>query len=673
MSTSVFRDSAGLRKKYDESQAAPSEQHQEVLKYLQAIEASVQDLKGMMAIGKRKASMRWGGNLDGSPALPSQLQSVPFSSSRRWELAKASTAKDTGRDPLKIISSSLEKAKLRKRKSQVSFRDDEVRSTSVTHFGESYYGDEESRILVGVTQPSAPVSPHLRLSDSHIERDVVIEEEQDEPKKVHSIHINSFSLAPETAAERATSPPSRSGSDLKPGYKYVTRANSIWRQSENGSRPLTPHEETASLTEQSAHPRSNYTDVFKPFVINGTVQRSAALTVAKGIKQVTKETQTKFDKLSSKLKLLISPPGQDYESGSPLLPDCWLRLFWDFILLIVIFLEVANIMHNLSFKKAASNKFLTSEIFASIVFLVDVWVKMNTAALQGWMIEEDLRTCRRRYLSTWFSYDLILAIPWDLLAWLISPSAHQHVQCLRFGRVVRVPFLFQLSTPVSTVPKAVELVICLFWLFLLIQGTACAWIGITNDYNDDSVDDKTKYNEALYWAVITLTSVGYGDVLPYGNGARAYAGCVAILGALLLVVLGGRVGAYFITTDPYTLMAEERKRRLQAMLARNEIPWDIQKEAFTIYPAILETTTNDYQDTLDELPPFIQDKLTTHIKIRLIQKVPLFKSATQDFIKRLASFLEELIVPPSEYLVRASTTGSEMFFLQYGISEVLDY
>ena len=50
------------------------------------------------------------------------------------------------------------------------------------------------------------------------------------------------------------------------------------------------------------------------------------------------------------------------------------------------------------------------------------------------------------------------------------------------------------------------------------------------------------WQQLLYFSYITLTSVGYGDILPTGFHAQAFAAFEAIVGVLYTVILLSRAG-----------------------------------------------------------------------------------------------------------------------------------
>jgi voltage-gated potassium channel len=94
-------------------------------------------------------------------------------------------------------------------------------------------------------------------------------------------------------------------------------------------------------------------------------------------------------------------------------------------------------------------------------------------------------------------------------------------------------------------PRRAARVIAASSLSLTIAGGVVAWAIDRRDF--ESV------GEALWWAVQTVTTVGYGDVVPHSTGGRLIGAALMIQGIALLTVITAAVTA--------TLVEQERRRQ----------------------------------------------------------------------------------------------------------------
>jgi voltage-gated potassium channel len=76
------------------------------------------------------------------------------------------------------------------------------------------------------------------------------------------------------------------------------------------------------------------------------------------------------------------------------------------------------------------------------------------------------------------------------------------------------------------------------------------------------------FGDALWWAVVTVTTVGYGDKFPVTAGGRGVATVLMFVGIGLIGVLTATVASYFVeqTADEDRADLVERLDRMEAML-----------------------------------------------------------------------------------------------------------
>jgi voltage-gated potassium channel len=77
------------------------------------------------------------------------------------------------------------------------------------------------------------------------------------------------------------------------------------------------------------------------------------------------------------------------------------------------------------------------------------------------------------------------------------------------------------------------------------------------------VDEKDfpNFGLAVWWAIVTLATVGYGDVVPTTVAGRIVGSAVIILGVTFLAFLTATVTSYFVSTDQEAAKAQELEER----------------------------------------------------------------------------------------------------------------
>ena len=203
-------------------------------------------------------------------------------------------------------------------------------------------------------------------------------------------------------------------------------------------------------------------------------------------------------------------------------------------------------------------------VIFSLEFLARVWVSdVRYPAKFKWQ-------AYRKFLLTPMAWVDLLAILPFFLPFLIQADL-RHIRILRIMRLLRVFNLNKYSHSLRLINRIViekrqELTatLLLFFSVLIVSATLIYWLE-----KDVQPDKFPSILHACWWAVVTLTTIGYGDVYPVTALGQVLGGIVGIIGVIITAIPVGIISSGFVQKMDETIY---RKR---ISLARKKL-----KDAF---------------------------------------------------------------------------------------------
>ena len=160
-------------------------------------------------------------------------------------------------------------------------------------------------------------------------------------------------------------------------------------------------------------------------------------------------------------------------------------------------------------------------------------------------------TQRINYALSFFGIiDLMSVIPTYLS--IVIPGSN-YLATLRFLRVLRMFKVLKLSTYLNeslVLLQAVKASYRRIIVFLLFVLTIVVVLGSLMYTVEGEANGFTSIPRSIYWAIVTLTTVGYGDISPQTPFGQAIAALIMILGYSIIVVPTGLVASAVPRTGP---------------------------------------------------------------------------------------------------------------------------
>ncbi len=259
--------------------------------------------------------------------------------------------------------------------------------------------------------------------------------------------------------------------------------------------------------------------------------------------------------------------------------------------------------------------------------------------------------------------DVIAAVPWFLLP--VAPG----LQLLRLAKLFRV---FQLQAEMRNHAfsgmVAVQFGSFFYVLTLTAHWIACGWIRLRAATVTDRWDT---YLDGLYWCVTTLTTVGYGDIVPETHAEKIYSIGVILLGATFWGFLVGNVARVLVNLDPVRARYLERMEDRKAFMRHRRLPRELERRVRDHFRYLWhQRRDHDEAEILDHLPPSLRTEVALHLRRDLIEAVPLLKGSGRDFVRDVALAMKPLVVLPGDVITRAGERGRAMYFISAGTVEV---
>ncbi|XP_018423475.1 PREDICTED: potassium voltage-gated channel subfamily H member 3-like [Nanorana parkeri] len=403
---------------------------------------------------------------------------------------------------------------------------------------------------------------------------------------------------------------------------------------------------------------------------------------------------------------------------------------WDCLILLATFYVAVTVPYSVCFSSVKEEGTQNPrsppsacDLAVEILFILDIILNFRTTFVsQSGQVVFSSRLIFIHYIRTWFLLDLLAALPVDLL-YSFKVNIYFGAHLLKTVRLLRLLRLLPRLDRYSQY-SAVVLSLLMVVFALLAHWVACIWyfigqqeiesnqsevpeigwlqelarrletpyymgrknisrhLSLPENDSEDTLNEtalvllggpspKSSYITSLYFALSSLTSVGFGNVSANTDTEKIFSICIMLVGALMHALVFGNVTAIIQRLYARRFLYHSRTRDLRDYIRIHGIPKPL-KQRMLEYVQTTWAMNNgiDTNELLHSLPDELRADIAMHLNKDLLQ-MPLFALASRGCLRSLSLNIKPFFCTPGEYLIRQGDALESLYCVCSGSMEVL--
>ena len=308
------------------------------------------------------------------------------------------------------------------------------------------------------------------------------------------------------------------------------------------------------------------------------------------------------------------------------------------------------------------------EFVCIALIAIDMIVSFNVARYDKGVLVTDRRQLAKNYARLIFWIDFLSIFPFDEVALSIAglrgpsyvnnPILAQYLslfKIIRMLRLYRLSWFFQFLTyNLAASLLMVTLLRNIFLTFFFANVAACVWYfearqrgfseqtwvgasdqgaGVSELYNTTKIGNM--YIFSLYWSIMTMATIGYGDIRAFSMAEAIIAMLWTIFSFFFTAYIIGSVTLVVVTGDERAGKYRDHMQVLQRFSAVHDLPDDIRESMLRHLKLYLKNENASDEIVLAKYPTTIRRQVLQHLYMPLLQEVYLFFGAKPRFMDAL--------------------------------------
>ncbi|EDK32040.2 cyclic nucleotide-binding domain protein (macronuclear) [Tetrahymena thermophila SB210] len=377
--------------------------------------------------------------------------------------------------------------------------------------------------------------------------------------------------------------------------------------------------------------------------------------------------------LCSKTEVQFLP---DFDEGSKA------KIIWDIFLLLVTIFNIFTSPLRHSFE-AYQDSLLTTN-FISTVFALDILLQFRTSYFENGLIISKKSMIVMNYLKGKFIYDFL-----GLIIFIFSYTFEDllfmsYLMIYRFISVRKIfndmENKFQLREKGLAYSTFFQLILSIllvshysasiFHYLAQVQhqnGVEQTWLILQTTYDSPWLE---RYIISLYWSVITIITIGYGDITPRTILERAYVIVFAFVGCGLFGYCINVIGEQVREIGREKSIFKRKSAKLNKFMHMRALNKDLQQKVRKYYEYLFQEEMNEDEEgsnVFNNLTSLLKKQVWIDVYGKLLQQNKIFSTNfSNEFINMLSLKVKEKKFGPEEYIFVNGDSANYIFIIISG-------
>lgn len=200
-----------------------------------------------------------------------------------------------------------------------------------------------------------------------------------------------------------------------------------------------------------------------------------------------------------------------------------------------------------------------------------------------------------------------------------------------------------------------------------------SWILENNLLNSDWIE---KYTNAYYWAITTLTTVGYGDITPKNNIEKIFSIFVMLLGSGMFAYNLNKLSNIFNDISKDQTEYNANLKILNLMMRRKNLNSELQNKVRNYFHYINKTENKKQLEKENEiflkLSEDLQKEIVLNSNAAILKQSKFFcNNFSEEFLQNIVFKMKSKLFSPDEIIFEDFDSNPCIFFIAQGKAKIM--